>query len=88
MESIHITSQDEFRVAVLHQAAATPAIGGVLKPAKQGMPFRRGNGNTSVFLAFLIGLVLNFQGDTRTAVLTWHTLSSKNPVRGRLCPSN
>jgi hypothetical protein len=36
METIHITSQDEFRVAVLHQAAATPTIGGVLKPAKQG----------------------------------------------------
>ncbi|KAI0293801.1 hypothetical protein BC826DRAFT_1014309 [Russula brevipes] len=36
MQSSHITSQDEFRVAVLHQAAATPTIGGVLKPAKQG----------------------------------------------------
>jgi hypothetical protein len=29
-----MTAQDEFRVAVLHQAAVTPAIGGVLKPVK------------------------------------------------------
>ena len=29
-----MTAPDEFRVAVLHQAAVTPAIGGVLKPVK------------------------------------------------------
>jgi hypothetical protein len=28
--------QDQFRVAVLHQAAATPAIRGILKPVKPG----------------------------------------------------
>jgi hypothetical protein len=31
-----MATRKEFRVAVLHQAAATPAIGGVLKPAKLG----------------------------------------------------
>ena len=29
-----MTAQDEFRVAVLHQAAVTPLIGGALKPVK------------------------------------------------------
>jgi len=31
---------DEFRVAVLHQAAPTPTIGGVLKPVKPGKKSR------------------------------------------------
>jgi hypothetical protein len=31
-----MATPDEFRVAVLHQAAPTPAIGGVLKPVKPG----------------------------------------------------
>jgi hypothetical protein len=29
-------AQEELRVAILHQAAATPAIGGILKPVKLG----------------------------------------------------
>jgi hypothetical protein len=29
-----MAAQDEFRVAVLHQAAVTPLIGGALKPVK------------------------------------------------------
>lgn len=31
-----MTAQEEFRVAILHQAAATPAIGGISKPVKLG----------------------------------------------------
>lgn len=31
-----MTAQEEFRVAILHQAAATPAIGGISKPVKPG----------------------------------------------------
>jgi hypothetical protein len=88
MESIDIISQDEFRVAVLHQAAATPAIGGVLKPAKQGMSLRRDGNNLRFISLSDWSCYIKIQGDTRTAVLTWHTLYSRNPVRGRVCPSN
>ena len=31
-----MTTRDKFRVAILHQAAATPVIGGVRKPVKPG----------------------------------------------------
>jgi len=77
-----MTTRDEFRVAVLHQAAATPAIGGVLKPAKPGKVVGMPR------LLRITSHSMGVQGDTRTAVPISRTLCSWNLAKSEIQQSS
>jgi hypothetical protein len=78
----HKPDEFEFRVVILHQAAITLAIGGVLKPVKPGEVARM------LTPLWNISHRLAAQADTRTAVLILRMLYYWNIARSELLLSD